>query len=761
MGARLLGEQAVKLAVGWTSLPSWVTAVLTWLGSPSQSSSQQTIITTALTITGTLVTVYFATITFVMSSTYKDATERVRALVTRSPGGRLYGFAYVQVLLYGLVLLTYPTTGQGLNGLMFVIMVFLCCVVLLSFGRLRVQLYGLLEPAALLAVVAREIEWWTSLGSQTVRRDLSEHRARTAESLVVLGDLCALIRDRERKPGAAPGEFATLDFRAVKVTEVLHDVWFSYAEKKQVLTRRLGWCPQRSTYKDWLMEQSAEVTIALNTATQLRTRPAEDVLWVERHLAGLLAEHLGGRDSSALIRLVQGFDVATRGLVAGGMFDEARLWMDAVVEPARALMAKETPTVLSEPHLAGIADFVASAYTQAALGIQGHARHLSQDFPGWTARQVHGENIRRVGPRTIGILAELRDGFEFERRTEGRWITSNPDVAQFVARTMSGEVIDEATRWMSAFEEDLWPWAIHVGEGDSLAAGAVLSSVDEALHKWDATLSALSELFELCEAEHRNVDDTWPDLSLDDLRARLRELQERVRLPIVRLASCIRTDVVTDRPDMFGWAYHRAHEYLLDDVLSEREVVHEDLAKRLRCMVEVVTQRAEARLQTTLRRQHHTVLGSVWSEPHLMLYQLSGAALVRRLLQCGPDVFAVFDEVWCRALDENPQRQVDIAVRSLTMDRAVFMITQGGMQRSARQMRVSEVFSGAGVGFAELPMSTRRLLRRAGTFRDLEGVFVAGWLIPQAMQRGAVLPDLLPPQLADLLRALQDDEGSS
>lgn len=762
VAAYLLGEQLLTLVAAWTSAHDWIVVLLEWLGRPPSTSNHQTIVTTALTVTGTLVTVYFATVTFVMSSTYKDATQRVRDLVTRSPGGRLYGFVYVLVLLYGLVLLTWPTTGRELNGLMFAIMLVLCGLVLLSFGKLRVQLYGLLEPAGLLSQVSREFEWWTrqavpSAARDLLGRDASFARLRAAESLAVLRDLCRLIRDREPKTSTVPSEFANVDHRAVMVSRALHDTWMTYAAVKRAVIRIPGWCPLRAEHGDWLVGDSNQVTIALNTSTQLRPKPADDTAWVERQLAGLLAEHLSGRDAGSLGRLVLDYGGFVRDLVKTGMFQEARLWMGAVVAPAKKLTGEPAE---AEQDLTGLVDFVAEVYTQAVLGLRDHAGHLSLNFPQWTVRQAHGEDLRFVGPRTAGLIANVRDGFAFERQVEGRLISSDVDVAQLTARTMSAEVVDEVIEWMIAFEVELLPWANTAGGDDPSVAAAALSRVDEAVHKWELTLDVVSKLFELCESEHRNVDDQWPNLSLDELRSRVCELEQQLRLPIARLTTRVETSISPNRPDMFGWAFQRAHEDLLDDVLSDRAFAAEDLDGRLRQLV-VATERAHFRLRQTVHRQHHTVLGSVWSEPHLMLYQVSGVAFALSLVGRRSDIFEVFAGVWKRLLDADPQKVIDAAVTTLGMDSAILALTPGGLRRTIRQMKAQEALSDMEIVLKDMAPRVKRLMRFLSIRSDFEDAFVAGWLAPQALQRGAVLPEPLPRRLADLLRSLPNEQDDS
>ena len=788
--AQVLGTYLKDTAAHWRWVPGWLSAVASWLGRPPPpETNYQVIVTAALAITGTLAGVYFATVAFVVSTTYKDATLEVRALVTRLPGGRVYTIVYVQAVLFSLITLTLPMTGQEPNRLSLCMVTILGGFVILSFGRLRTQLYSLLEPVGLLPLVRRDLAQWTAQASRLVGRDSTGLRtrlcrSRTLQSLLTLRDLCYLIRNRERAAANVPAEYGGTDPRALSVAWYLLAIWLQYAQNKQVLVQLSGWCTQRASHKDWLLASNNEVGIALATATTLQPTATDDALWVERHLAEILGELVGGREVPQLASIFNCLEGPVRKLMSHGMFAESRLWMEAVVSPARAAtMRQPTANVTaekataqtstssapgSEGHLYNLIDFVALAYTQAVLGLHDYAHALTIDFPHWMVAQARGEDARSLGPLPAELLRNLRNGLRFEEAIERHQVTSDANIKQLVARAVATEAIDEATALMATFETDFWPWASRMINDDILAAGAALSRLDEALQKWDSALSALSTLFDQCEAVRRDVDDRWPDLGLDGLTARRAALMDRLRGPIARIAMQVDVGINPDRPDVFGWAFYRAHQDLLEDVLSDRSPLRADLEERLRGLV-VATDRASGRLRATVRRQHDRVLGSFWSEPVLMLLQLSGIALVIGLVQQRSDLLDVFERVWGGLVDAEPQQVLDTAVAALVMDDALFGLSTGKIHRSSRHQQAMAVLAdievsrdGIEYGYPEQPdpdLSTRLaiMLRRVahGNFEDM---FVAAWLVPKARQRGAVLPEVsLGTRLTDLVKAFADE----
>jgi hypothetical protein len=794
-GAQALGTFLEGTAAHWAWLPAWLSDTASWFGqAPPSNVNYQAIVAAALAVTGTLAGVYFATVAFVVSTTYKEATARVRGLVTRLPRGRVYAFLYVLAVLFGLMTLTLPLTGHQPNQLSLCLVTVLGGFVLLSFGRLRTQLYELLEPVGLLPIVQRDLARWTAQAARLVGRDPTGlrtrlSRERTRESLLALRDLCYLVRDRERKADNVPAEYAGTDPRTLSAARGVLSVWLRYARCKQVLIQLPGWCPQRARHKDWLLASDAEVGVALATATTLQPTATDDPLWVERHLAEIFGELVGGREVPQLASLLTALNDPVRMLVSCGMFAESRLWLQTVVSPAQKATMPEprqpsvtgttsdgstqattgfapadTPGV--QGHLYNLVDFVALTYTQAVLGLYEYVNALATDFPDWMIAQAHGTRARGLGPLPTALLRNLQDALRFEQAIEGHRVTSDANITQLVSRAIATEAFDEAMTLMAMFEKDFWPWTNYIAEGDPVVAGAALSRLDEALHKWDHPLSKLSVLFDQCAAVRRDVDDKWPNLSLDGLKARRAALLDQLRTPIARGATRVEVDLDPDRPDVFGWAFQRTHQDLLDDILSDRAPARPDLEDRLRSLV-AATDRATSRLRETVQRDHARVLGSVWSEPTLMLLQLSGIALATGLAKRRSDVLDVFERVWGELLDSNAQRVLDAALAALFLDDALFGLSPGKMNRSRRDQQALAALNDSGItsnGLADGDLDTpspasetklAAMLRRVA-FGHFEDVFVAAWVVPQAQRRGAVLPADLTRRLTDLIETFAE-----
>lgn len=777
-----------------TIYPAWLPSRLalfgSWLGEPPPATlNYQAIVAASIAVIGTLAAAYFATIAFVFSTTYKDATPSVRSLVTRLPGGRVYTFIYTQAALLALASVALPLADKRPTRLLLCVVLLLAGFVVLSFGRLRTQLYALLEPVRLLSFVRSDIARWTRKAAHLRNADGASSRrqicrSRTMRAIQTLRDLCYLIRDRERTISNVPARYAGTDPRLQTTARCLIGILHDYLAIKRSVEYLPGWCPQRQAHKDWLVAGPTEVEVALDTSTTLHPASGTDALWFERILSPVLAELIGGREVPQMSSILSSIPDPTRNWTSCGRFAEVRLWTETVIQPALAATQKaiDTPSDTAsdsngtgEPqpfcdrvsdedaHLHNLVDEVALAYTQRVLGLLDYATSLLHEFPSWIVRHAEGEDVRPLGPAVSRLLNDVRDAIRFETEIEGFRITSDANIVQLVARAIAIETFDEASALMNEFNGLVLPWGIQVGKRGTIASGAALSRLDEALHKWEAPLSVLSKLYEHCASVYRDADDRWPDLDLSALQEQRRAMQRQLRLPIAVLAATVEPKIDSDRPDIFGWAFYRAHQDILEDLLAEQRCEPTEIEKRLRSTF-IATDRATRRLQSTVTRNHMTVLGSVWSEPRLLLLQLSGIALVVSSTR-HDDSFAAFERVWEVLLDADASRHTAAAIAAQSLDHAGLFLTPGKVYRSSRQLAAMRILAGERSSLDELEFGDAadldekfgsriaRMLQLASN-GDFESVFLAAWLIPEALRRGV---DIQLNKLGRLLRDLFED----
>ena len=791
---------------GWlSSLPNWIERSLAWLTSPVPDTlDSAALLTAAIGVAGVFVAVYFATVTFVVSTTYKDATRNLRDQIVRQPESRWYAVFFSQAVVYVALALALPVLGRAATHLTLVAAGLSAALVVLSFGRIWITLFVLLEPTSLFPQIQRDLGRWVhrayKLGQRKAPSPVAVRRAnaRIRSSLETLNDLITLILDREYERAGDRGISASYDPRVKSAAMNLLFIWESYSQRKHTIRTLPGWNPTRTRSKDWFLSSHSEVSVALATGTTLVGSEVVDDLWFERWIADVAERLLAGRDLRSIESAVRGLPPLSRALGSRGQFEELRLWLTSTTFSAVASVgdytreqgAIDVPSeagqapgsyLSREQHFAlpgeasahNLVDHVLLELLSACLGYMDYFERMRQLLPGVGALVADDSKRIVAGRLVLEITANLRKALATEVDIEGERVTPDNALTQLVARALATEAIDEVEHLVSFLEDEIWPWVIEIGGTRSWAAGSALSRATELTEKLGTMLRFERQLLDACESVHIEKDDRWPatDTAAVDRRAAL--LTERLELPVARLAATVDSAPDSDRPDHFGWAYYRAHENILSRVLT-REPGDPDQVRQKVGLLYWAGDVATQRLLATVRRYDQSVINSYVAEPYVRFLQLCGIALAMSEVTQEPAIFAPFESLWDRLFTdaERPTQLLGRAAATLSSESALFALTPGGIERSNIEIRANQTLDELGVprglfdlggsGYDDDPQpeslteEATRILRsvRSGHF---EGMFYARWLRPRAISAGAEAPT----EIEQYLRLLDIDEEDS
>ena len=810
VGARALGNSALLLVLpliglwatqsvtrmhAWLqsltrSAPEWVERLAEWFSTPTSVGFDSAALpTAAIGVAGTFVAVYFATVTFVVSTTYKDATRRLRDQIVRDPESRWYAVFFTQAVVYTALTLALPVVGREATHLTLVIAGLSAALVVLSFGRIWITLFVLLEPTSLFPQIQRNLNRWVhrayELGNRKRPSAIGARRAneKIRDNLGALDDLVTLILDREHERAGDRGIAASHDPRVGLAIGNLLVSWDSYARRKHAIRTLPGWNPTRTQAKDWFLSSHSEVTVALASGTTLTGSEVVDDLWFERRIAGFIERLLSDRDLRSVQSALLGLPQLSRLLSAHGQFEELRLWLTATTfAPMTALSeyahqrgpitlpadGSESPGshISREQHFAlpgeasahNLVDFVLLEALNGCLGYIDYFERMRMTLPSAGSAVTDGGKHLAAGKLVVQMVASLREAIATELSIEGERITSDSAIAQLLARALATEAVDELEQLVSNVEREIWPWVVELGGSKTWAAAAALSRATELSEKLATALRFARTLLDACESTHVEKDDRWPDTSTTELSERLKSLGDQLELPTARLAATVDSAPDSDRPDHFGWAYYRAHENLLRRVLTREVGDPEELRQKVALLYwagDVATQR----LLATVRRHDQGVINSYVAEPYVRWLQLCGVALAVSEVAREPTLFAPFEAIWA-ALLTDPDRATQFlgrAAATLSSETALFGITPGGVERSGIEIRANNTLDELGVprglfdlggfggldggaeGTASLSDETARLLRSVRS-NHFEGMFYARWLRPRAIAAGATVP---------------------
>jgi len=778
VGARILG------------MPDWISEFTRWLTSPVAPALEWAALPAAsLGVSGIFVAVYFATVTFVMSSTYKDATSKLRDQIIRQPESRWYSFFFTQIVVYTALVLALPIVGSAATHLTLVFVGLFGSLVVLSFARIWATLFRLLEPTSLFPQIQRDLDLWLrrayKLGNQSSPSPLRILRAkkRIEGNLETLNDLVTLILDREHERVGDRGIEASYDPRVGVAFLHLRLLWEGYARRKHGIRGLINWNPTRPHPKDWFLASHSEVSVALETRTTLAGDEIVDELWVERWIADLIERLLSGRGLRSIESVLSGIPSFTRVLGGYGQFEELRLWLSsATFMPMKVLSeyASRNPTIplaaddhespgnpmSREQHFAlpgeasahNMVDFVLLEVLNTVLGYADYYGQMQNVVSIAPSLVVNNRNRVPAGKLVLQMVASLRAAIETEIAIEGGRVTPDNAIKQLVSRSVATETVDELELILSYLETEIWPWALEVGGFESWSAGAALTRTAELGEKLTRMLSIAHELLASCDGSRIDTDERWPDTDTGGFARRSKKLRERLELPIARLATTVDSAPNAERPDHFGWAYYSAHENLVSRVVNCEPGDPEELREKVTFSF-LTGEVAVQRLRSTLRHHSPSVANPYLLEPYLKFMQINGIALVLSQTTKNDALFTPFETFWTQLFSDesNATRLLEFCAASLSSKSVNFAMTQGKEERSRIESRANAaleklgvprtLFDFAGIGSLEgidgrgagLSESTIRLLKAARSMH-FEGMFYACWLRPRALAAGAQAP---------------------
>lgn len=805
-----LTQSVVRLhgvSASWLrAFPKWVDRFLEWITSPvPRTFDAAALPTAAVGVAGVFVAVYFATVTFVVSTTYKDATRNLRDQIVRQPESGWYADFFTQAVVYVALALALPVVDRTPTHLTLVLAGLSGALVVLSFGRIWITLFVSLEPTALFPTIRRDLNRWVQRAHKLgTRRNPSPTAVRRAkekirDKLETLNDLVTLILDREYERAADRGIAASFDPRLRVVAWNLLIIWQVYAVRKHTIRTLPGWNPTRTQAKDWFLSSHSEVSVALATGTTLTSSEVVDDLWYEREVADIIERLLDGRDVRSVESVLRGMPPLSRVLGSRGQFDELRLWLTATtfapmmtvsqyatasgpITPLTAAGDGQRSQLSRAEHFAlpgeagahNLVDFVLLEALSACLGYIDYFQRIESLLPDIGSSAVDDAKRVVAGKVVIQIVNDLRQALATEASIEGQRVTPDNALTHLVSRVLATESIDEIEQFLTYLEKELWPWVIDIGGSKSWAAGAALSRATELTEKLGTMLRLARRLLDSCENAHIEKDDRWPDTDTSKAFERAKLLGARLELPVARLATTVDSAPDSDRPDHFGWAYYRAHENVLRRVLSREPGEPEELRQQVGLLYwscDLATQR----LSSTVRRHDQGVINSYVSEPYLRFLQLCGIALVLSQVAAMPTLFQPFESLWVGLLGDasRANQLLERAAATLASGSGFFGLTPGGIERSNIEMRAHDTLEKLGVprdlidfgGLwtgqrgrdASLSDEAKRLVRAAAS-SNFEGMFYARWLRPRAVAAGATVPGDLEKYL-DLLDLHDQDES--
>lgn len=772
----------------------WLERFGHWLEGPQDLSRSHTAaLAAALGVVGTLSGVYFATVAFVISSSYKETTSRVRNLVTQLPASTTYTFIFTQAVLFTLGAFAMPLVRTSPTRLTLCAVVVMSAFVVIAFSQLRQQLYRLLDPLELLGVVERHLKQAVAGAMRQAKRKspsparMAALHQQASDALEAVDDLARLMLHQEndnRHTDNAPRE----DPRINEATKRIMRLWYHTSAAKPTLKTLEGWNPPSHTVKprDWFLADQTEVGHALNSRTPLASVEEPDVHWLERRLTRSIDLMVSNRSAAAQVGAMAYGAPVLQTLMERGQFEEASIWKTAAIRLADrpdmhetshpqvdTLTAEAAPATIETNR--AIVDLYVSIWLADMNGLNEYAFGRNTNFPRWAVEVTRAGTPTLMSPSAQELSRNLHDAVAFEIVVDRTAVTPDINLAQLMAREISNEAHDQLRRQIEQFTTVARRWLLDAQQLDISIAGRALMRFDQCLQQAEQAVETVRLLMATCERERRDVDDRWPKLDVTDLRAPLTLMRGEMKPMVAKVASKADASPPSDAIDLFGWAYHRTFNDLLNDVLAGTIATDTSADERIQGLL-IATGSATGRMITVTGRIHPQTMHASMSGPTMMFLRLSAAAMLISEVKGEPQIFEPFKKSWENRMPDAAAAQavLDGAAFTLSGDADIYERGPRNIFRTEVGMRIEQALTSLGVGdFMEsetsptlsnptssnptLNKSTRRRLQYVGVGGHFESLFVASHLIPAATRLGATVGHL-DSWTASILEHLSDED---
>lgn len=649
---------------------------------PQQLDTQtiDSFLTTVTSVSGVFLGLYFAAISAVAGNLLVSAPDRVRRLFLEEREGLQYIRTLVLTGVISAFYLVFKSSGYTVNLYSLVFLLILTAYNIVAFRRLGLQLFSLRSSegvATITGEIAKTIKGagtsWKNVDKPFIQNHFSTRATyylETFKELIAFGvekELFSL--EQMRQLMRAAGGLAV----------------FYPPRKRRIPTASL-WFKSKRRHKKWVLADSMEITLALNSGTPLSPTEIRDIAWFERDLAEIFKTiHGYFLERKDIDSIVTGTEVYVQifelGISNNLSVEESQIFLDQV----RNYLDSVYTALFTKKELLMIAD----ADGRVAIGfLLGFAKYLDAFTAASVDKYFSLEKIRSgeiydgTIPQSILNNAEiLHNNLRDEVKIEGEIYTTDwyvKNVLVFYFLTAARKYFDYLKSQHKTYFENRID-ALLVKE-EFLLAAQLLQRWLEFCSKYHMCISVVNKCFTALAIYNKQLDFNWPVFEIEKEQKDAEDFQKSAVDKMTRLLPQLGTDPSPeDLPDYFGQAFTFGVEACYQ-ACNDNDV---ERFKRIFPSVFVASIVAfnTTRDDTKGWLEQSQIVFS--SEPLVDLIEISGYAKLYAELYQNEALWDACKTVWDRYLaQEGSEQIVRIIVSAISYRNTLFMIMPKGILRT-------------------------------------------------------------------------------
>jgi hypothetical protein len=728
--------------------------------------------TTLSLIAATLLGLYFAAVSTVISNAYARVPGDIRVLIAEEQVSRVYFRVLTLFAAVPMLLLGFASHGFKIDPLNMVFVCLLGLFAVFSFITLGIRTFQFFDPTAILPFLrenfARAVIAATPSGYNWRDAAFQNYQQRQAERyLGSASNLISLAVSDEQVSGRALSDIAN---------SLFHMLCF-YSGNKSRIPPSSHWFRRRNRHKDWLLSDYNEVSIALQTGTVLRPELVPDANWVEddiaKQLSRIIAELQKRNDTSACMSVAQSLHWYCRTAPIFGASEEALRMIQALSPKlqalsATALDAKEFDLVV---HSLAIADTSCASFVEVILATARGFGRLDANLLQKQLAQIKWTDRKSVSlegaPAPVAVeLEKLASQFEFEIKVEGKIVTPawwSVEVVAFATvleiQKFLRDAIEQAERMFNNEAAEQFKAKRYLLVAQIVARGL------EACSKCSDQFSTLEQLVDRLTKLDFSKNWEWPKIDWAEHQQKIQKLRNRLIAYLSRSSLLLDETVTDDRlPDYFGQAYSIiANECLLALFMGDKTRFDELFVKYFHIALKASERLRQRFLANDAR--------NIWvsGDPVIDLLAISGYALLATELDGVPfkDTVVQRWEAYFQGFKKEDEQRI-IELLGAFAERGTFRSPPRELIRIQWQQRWEGMLRERGLtGMHDYFMPEvqhhslliKLFAGRHGLERAQE-LFLASHIFSRPNAKGLKIPRAVN-EMQDSLRRMQEDAGQN
>ena len=657
-------------------------------------------LTAVVQVSGVFLGLYFTAVSVVASTVYSEVSSDIRALLIREKTGNQY--LNVLALLASVALIALLLIGFGYKTglLLFLFIILMSIYAILSFVKLGLRIFYFFNPGILADELNYDIQKFILMA--TVKGYRWCDKSFQAHCRKVVGDLLLTYQNVIDYAIVNHKRYSGKDLETL--LDGLQVLFGMYVINKHRIPTKSFWYGRKYKHKDWLLTSFSEISMAINTGTQLIPieEPEED--WFEKELTPMIG------DLFEKLLLRRNYEYALRSLTRLGKriqhnsrfyaTREASLLLKEVLNVIIETLTKESSNQSSEEepntkYKVAIIDALANVQIAILLGASEAIERINErsirESAVKAAKSRRFRFYSKVLPKeALEMLEYLVTGVSNERIIENNILSPNWYLDQLIGLALVRYIDSFLQTYISDIERVFGNESKQLLDRKEIfLAMQCLQRGLEACDKLHFHMDVFENCYKLIEGMRHLSDVPWMTVVWEDMHAKVREIRKALVGTLADATKPIlNKDDVIDLPDYLGYAFTTLESEYFNYLMSGEEGMAEKIFEILLPVTLFIHDRVTQRVE---REEPRTQM-ALRADPILDILALSGYALIFDDLDDKQFKKGV-SESWQKLLSDVSikKRLLNLIFGLLHAKKLVIGITQRDTLRSQWELNISRI----------------------------------------------------------------------